>query len=283
MTPRPIDHLVLPTADLGVARARLAKLGFTVAPDGLHPFGTANCCVYLPDGTFLEPLAVADPTKAEIAAMRGNVFVARDRAWRYRRGEEGFSALVFGTADADADHQEFARAGISAGDELAFSRPFLDASGRKDTASFKLAFAADLRAPDAFFFTCQRVNAPAVDRSALQRHENGAQRIKAIILEAPEPSDFAAFLQEVVCVRATRDQAGLTFAAGNGEIRVRAGATDKRPNPGLLLTSVAFGVESLEKVARLLQAGGVDHTAGDGRIVVAAGPGQGAGFIFEEV
>jgi hypothetical protein len=282
MTPRPIDHLVLPTADLGVARARLTKLGFTVAPDGLHPFGTANCCAYLPDGTFLEPLAVADPTKAEIAAMRGNVFVARDRAWRYRRGEEGFSAVVFGTADADADHQEFVRAGISAGDELAFSRPFLDASGRKDTASFKLAFAADLRAPDAFFFTCERVNAPAVDRSALQGHENGVQRIKAIILEAPKPSDFAAFLQEVVCVRATRDEAGLTFAASNGEVRVRGRAVDERPNPGLLLTGVVFGVEGLDKVATLLQAGGVDHTTGDERIVVAAGPGQGAEFIFEE-
>ena len=149
-------------------RERLSQLGFTVAPEGMHPFGTKNCCVYLADGTFLEPLAVADATKAQIAAMRGNVFVARDAAWRYGRGEEGFSALVFGSSDAAADHEDFRRAGLSAGEPLAFSRPFIDAKGRKDKASFKLAFAADLRSPDVFFFTCERVNQPSVDRAALQ-------------------------------------------------------------------------------------------------------------------
>ncbi|TIX38964.1 MAG: VOC family protein, partial [Mesorhizobium sp.] len=58
--PHPLDHLVLPTASLDVARARLTLLGFTVAPTGIHPFGTENCCVFLTDGTYLEPLAVAD-------------------------------------------------------------------------------------------------------------------------------------------------------------------------------------------------------------------------------
>ena len=67
---KPLDHVVLPVADLGVARARLTALGFTVAPDGLHPFGTANCCVYLADGTFLEPLAVGDPRKGERVGPR---------------------------------------------------------------------------------------------------------------------------------------------------------------------------------------------------------------------
>jgi hypothetical protein len=47
----PLDHLVLPTGSLEVARARLAALGFVVAPTGIHPFGTENCCVFLADGT----------------------------------------------------------------------------------------------------------------------------------------------------------------------------------------------------------------------------------------
>ena len=51
--PRALDHLVLPTTSLAVARDRLTTLGFTVAPDGVHPFGTVNCCIYLADGTFL--------------------------------------------------------------------------------------------------------------------------------------------------------------------------------------------------------------------------------------
>src|SRR5690348_9960814 len=94
---RSLDHLVLPVPSLATARQRLAELGFTVAPEGVHPFGTANCCVYLADGTFLEPLAVADADAQGEAAIRGNVFAARDIAYRFRRGENGFSAVVFGT------------------------------------------------------------------------------------------------------------------------------------------------------------------------------------------
>ncbi len=56
--PRTLDHVVLPVASLEVARARYEALGFTVAPNGLHPFGTENCCIYLEDETMLEPLAM---------------------------------------------------------------------------------------------------------------------------------------------------------------------------------------------------------------------------------
>ena len=49
---------------------------------GIHPFGTANCCVYLADGTFLEPLAVDDAAQASASAGAGNVFTARDAVYR---------------------------------------------------------------------------------------------------------------------------------------------------------------------------------------------------------
>ena len=188
--PRLLDHVVLPTASLDVARARLTKLGFTVAPNGVHPFGTENACVYFADGTFLEPLAIDDERKAFEAARKGNVFTARDDAYRYRRSNEGFSAVVFRTADADKDHQDFVGWGFSAGPMLDFSRDFVGPDGRKDTASFRLAFAADLRAPDVFFFTCQRVKVPDVDRSVLQHHTNGVRGVAAVVLAAPEASSF---------------------------------------------------------------------------------------------
>ena len=47
--PRVLDHLVLPVIDIDVARSRYQSLGFTVAPDGRHPFGTENCCVFFED------------------------------------------------------------------------------------------------------------------------------------------------------------------------------------------------------------------------------------------
>ena len=190
MTGCRIDHLVLPTAGLDTARARLAALGFTVAPVGVHPFGTVNCCVYFGGGTFLEPLAIGDKAAAEMAIVQDNVFVSRDAAYRQRNGKEGFSALVFGTADAAADHRRFQHNGISAGAMLEFSRPFVDAAGKSDVAKFKLAFAFDQAQQDVFFFTCQRLNAPEVDRSALERHPNGVSGIKEVALTAENPLLF---------------------------------------------------------------------------------------------
>ena len=133
--PHPLDHLVLPTASLAVARARLESLGFIVAPTGIHPFGTENCCVFFADGTYLEPLAVGNEQAAAKAIAGGNVFVTRDRLYRENCGNDGISAIVLGTANADADHARFVDAGLSAGDELSFSRIFPDTSGKSETAS----------------------------------------------------------------------------------------------------------------------------------------------------
>jgi hypothetical protein len=281
-SPRPLDHCVLPTADLDVARDRLTRLGFTVAPNGLHPFGTENCCVYFADGTFLEPLAVADQAKSEEAARQGNVFIARDRDWRSRHGEEGFTALVFASTDADDDHARFVRAGVSAGSQLSFSRPFVDASGEQDVASFKLAFAADQRAPDVYFFACERVNAPAVDRSGLQRHANGVRRTSAIRLEGRPPGDFAALLSALTGSAGVETASGLRFPASNGDVLVERSADAARPDAGLLLTGIVFRVTSLADVAALLTEGGVEHTIQQGRIIVPPASGQGAQFFFEE-
>ena len=151
---RAIDHAVLPVESLEEARERLSALGFTVAPDGVHPFGTENACVYFSDGTFLEPLAIAQREDCEATAQEGNVFTARDQAFRFRCGENGFSAVAFASDDAKRDQKAFRKAGFSAGKKLKFKRKFTDAKGKSGNVEFRLAFAADLRAPDAFFFTC---------------------------------------------------------------------------------------------------------------------------------
>lgn len=216
---RAVDHVVLPTGNLGVARSRLMELGFTVAPDALHPFGTKNACVFFSDGTYLEPLAVAQREACEQAARDGNQFVRWDQAYRFRQGEEGFSALVMKTVDADADRVRFEKECISAGSNLRFSRPFETPSGEQATASFELAFAADLRSPDVLFFNCQRINAPSVDRSVLERHENSVTAISQIILSEPNPSDFQYLLQQIVEQREVNAHSfGIELASQNANI-----------------------------------------------------------------
>jgi hypothetical protein len=289
---RPVDHLVLPVADLGVAEARYAALGFAVAPRGQHPFGTVNACIYLADGTFLEPLALSDAATAAQAVREGNVFVGHDSTFRTRVGEEGLSALVFGTQDAVADHEHFRSEQISAGDMLRFSRPFVGADGASGEATFLLAFAADLRAADALFFTCERVGVPAVDRTQLTRHANGAVALKRILLAAPEPHHFEVLLTTLMDhadpIRTEHGfdlQTGTSLisvldqAAAEALLGVRSGEDN---DPTLQFAAVEFAVTDLGATQARLQNNGVATEAKNHSLLVPAAAGQGVPFLFVE-
>lgn len=285
----PLDHLVLPTADLAVARARLLASGFTVSPRGVHPFGTENCCVYFADGSFMEPLAVGDAQAADMAIADGNVFVARDRKYRERLGDEGFSAVAFGTSNADADHRRYSEAGVSAGARLDFSRPFVDAAGKSDTASFRLAFASGKAASDAFQFSCERVNAPRVDRAALQTHDNSAAAIVEVVAIGSNPSAQLRLLGIAADASPAPSAETSELILPNAKLSVvtpqdyarRFGLPAADPTD-LRFAAVVFSVASLQKLRTVLAQRGIGYDIGDEQIIVAPAPGQGAAFIFKE-
>ncbi len=281
----PLDHLVLPTVSLDVARTRLTSLGFVVAPNGIHPFGTENCCVFLADGTYLEPLAVGNMQAATLAIAQGNVFVARDRIYRDRRGEDGFSAVVLGTDSADADHARFVEAGVSGGNVLNFSRAFVDRSGKSDMASFRLAFASASEATDAFLFACERINAPNTDRTALQAHANGAAGILEVAAVSDSPAEQGCLISIATGVGGENSfnlpnarLTVLTPAEFEGRLGVPSGAPSK-----LRFAAIVFSVRNVEIARTLLAANGIAHDIRGSDIVVQPAPGQGAAFIFREI
>lgn len=289
---RMLDHLVLPVVDLSVARGRLEALGFTVAADALHPFGTENACVFLADKTYLEPLAVAKREDCEAAAKGGNVFVARDQAFRFRRAQDGLSAIVVTSDDAVADHGRFRAAGLSAGDMLEFSRAMILPDGREAVGSFRLAFAADLRSPDFFLFSCQRVTPLPSDRTALEVHANGVTGMSEVVLSEPNPTDFQYFLQEVVVEREVNAHSfGMDIETENG-VRISvlnpAGMAGffgcKTPSHcrGLRGRAIVFKVADLAATEHLLAAHAVDFIRRDNRLIVPEAPGQGVIFAFGE-
>jgi catechol 2,3-dioxygenase-like lactoylglutathione lyase family enzyme len=290
--PRLLDHLVLPVTDLATARERYAQLGFTVAADALHPFGTENACVFFADETYLEPLGIAKREECEAAALAGNVFVARDQAYRFRRGHDGFSAIVLSSDDAAADHARFRKAGISAGEMLEFSRPMKLPDGSQATGSFRLAFAADLRSPDFFFFTCQRVAPLPSDRSALETHANGVVGLCEVVLSEPNPTDFQYILQEAVDEREVSAHSfGMDIETRN-RVRISvlnqagmSGFFDRRTpghSRGLRGRAVVFKVADLSATEQLLTANAVSFTRKDNRLIVPEAPAQGVIFAFGE-
>lgn len=289
-TPRPIDHLVLPVSDLGVARTRLAQLGFTVAQDARHPFGTENCCVFLADGCYLEPLGVSNREECEEAARGGNAFVARDQAFRFRRGIEGFSGIAMASGDAREDDRRYTAAGLSGGEILEFSRDMLLPNGTSATGSFRLAFAADLRSPDFFFFASQRILPLPADRTSLEAHDNGVIALAEVVLSEQNPTDFQYLVQEAADEREVEALSfGMSVDTPRGRITVLndAGlegfygiAPIAGADRGLKGRAVVFKVENIAECERLLAERGVAFHKRDNRLFAPPAPGQGVLFVF---
>jgi hypothetical protein len=287
----PLDHLVLPTVNINLARERLGKLGFIVAPDARHPFGTENACVFLADGTYLEPLGIASREDCETTAREGNAFTARDQAYRFRLGDDGFSAMVFGTDDANADDARFHENAISGGNMLQFARPVRMPDGSESTAAFSLAFAADLRSPDFYTFCCERKNPLPSDRSALERHANGVLGISEVVLSSSRPAAFRSFLELSSAGAKTAEVSfGINVQTPNVRICVMNSQGMQAffdldvptQEAGLSGRAIVFNTSDLSVTASHLAANGVTYTRKGNRILVKAAPGQGALFAFEE-
>ena len=286
---RRIDHLVLPVISLDDARARFSALGFTVAPNGLHPFGTENANIYLPDGTFLEPLAIASREVCWTEAKRGNSFVRNDQTYRFRISDEGFSHTVVTTEDAEADYHDYAELGYPDGPVVTFSRIAQTPDGEQSEVRFSLAFAADPRSPDARFFACETKAPPAV-AGALQRHPNGAMRLTRIVMSEHNPTDFQYFLQDFIQQRDVQAHSfGMDVEAANATIevltpealRVRYGIDEKRESRGLLHRAYVVGVESVEMTRNWLAGHEVEFYEMSERLIVPPELGQGCHVCFE--
>jgi hypothetical protein len=275
MEPR-IDHLVLPVEDLAIARQRLGSLGFTIAPEADHPFGTSNACVFLSDGIYLEPLAWRDEGKVLSSALGGNQFTARDVAFRKAAGENGFSALVVSSDDAEADHARFHAAGLSGGDILEFARQALKADGTPVTARFRLAF-LDSGSDTFFLFSCERLNPLPADRAALERHANGVAGLKEVVLTSKEPHSLEPVLQLLTGQAGVPVSDDRVFGLPNGDLRVM-----KVSSGALAGEMLVFHTADLSVTEAVLTANQVEFEKRGARIVVSAAPGQGVAFAFEE-
>jgi hypothetical protein len=191
---RPLDHLVLCVRDLDAARRVYERLGFTLTPKALHPFGTANSLVQL-HGNFLELLAVADRSLIKPAGEGEFSFAAFNE--RFLAAREGMSMLVFASDDARRDQRQFAASGLDTYSPFDFSRQAVLPDGSAMTVGFSLAFVTEPRMPDAAFFVCQQHAPQYFWKPEYQTHRNGALAVEEVVMVAPEPAAFAAFFSRL--------------------------------------------------------------------------------------
>lgn len=284
---RLIDHCVLVAENLPHARDRYRRMGFNVAPDGVHPFGTHNANMYFRDGPMIETLAIADPVRYAQAIEGGNTFVTNDAAFRRAHGDHGFSHVVATSTDADKDHTDFLARGVSGGAPVSFSREFEHPDGTLDTFSVKLAFATHPKATSGYFFVCEDVVAPKIDRSSLLDHENGALGATSVISCTSEPSTYGDFYRELF---ASSDdivrERTVDCALPNGRVSIvtpeelsqEYDVGHRCAGEDLLHRGMIFGVRDLPRTEALFIRNRVPFKRHNGRLIAL--PASELGFFF---
>lgn len=289
--PRDFDHFVLPVGVLAEARARFASLGFTVAADAQHPFGTENCCIFLADGTFIEPLAIADRELYDAAINAGNAFVTQDRRFR-ATGQHGFSQLVIKSEDAASDDAHYSAGAVSGGRLLDFSRHFTKADGTQGEVAFRLAFAAPksvVGEPEikTGFFACEVVKAVPGGRGSLVEHPNGAKVSIAVIATAADPMATDEFLEMFL---ETQSSAGtqINYPAASAALRVMQpdvfhGITGVEPpqTDGFCFAALVVGVVSLDELRIMVRQNNITHHEKPGWLIVPPAVGQPVTLMFQ--
>nr|WP_283425455.1 VOC family protein [Shimia sagamensis] len=208
MGTRSLDHAVFAVDDLETAHSTFERLGFSVAPRGVHPFGTHNANIYFRNGLMIELLAVDDPSLYRLSANEQNTFTKNDAEFRAFVWQQGISQIVVNTTDASADHQAFLDAGISGGSVVAFSRDFTHPDNRTEKISAKLAFATPKNSKGAYWSSCEDKEAPNSIASEILDHSNGALHLVEVVTVASDPADLTSFLETVYRVQAGRSLPG---------------------------------------------------------------------------
>lgn len=191
---RNLDHLVLIANDLNQNRADLSALGFHVAADGIHPFGTKNACVFFQDGTYFEPVAIDNAALFEQAAHDGNAFVQKYQDYQRNMALKGFSGMALTSDDVQEDYDVFDSHQMLLGPTFSFSRGLKLPDGTQKQVSFHLNF-VDNGDQDHFlgFAIVREVPLPT-GQNELTMHPNGVIGIKSLLLQTKSPTDYLQYL-----------------------------------------------------------------------------------------
>lgn len=273
-----VDHCVVLVRDLEAAAANWRRLGFTVAPRGLHSahMGTGNHCIMLRHDYF-ELLGVVAPTEAN----------ARWRAVLETR--EGMTALALRAHDAEKGAAEVAARGAATAPVQRFGRPVALPDGGTTETRFQTFHVEAPPAPGLRLFACQHLTPEATWIPGLMDHANTAIGIDAIEVLAEDPQAAASGLARLLDRPAA--------ASGAGEVAVETGAAPvlfltraalAARYPGLALgalpeagpVGLALRVADRAQAARCLQAAGLAATEGPGGLAVPPAAANGVVLAF---
>lgn len=286
---RKLDHIVMPVRDLDAARRDYAALGFKLTPPADHPWGTRNSLAQI-GGAFLELLAVVDPSRMEEADFDAFSFGAFNRDFLTRH--EGISMLALAGTDAAADRADFHQAGLPTYAPFSFERIARQPDGSERKVAFDLTFTTHPDLPDAGFFTCHNRFPENFWKPDYLVHENGAARISAVVMVAPEPAEYHEFLERFTGQRELRVTSfGIECDIGDCQIDILTpvgfkafygDALDVTSLETPRFVAVRIDVDDIGRIERDVEKGGIAVIRRAGMVVVPAAAAHGSVLIFRQ-
>jgi len=285
--PHGLDHIVHAIRDLDAAGEFYGRAGFTVGARNRHPWGTHNRIVQFP-GVFIELVNVGEPELITTGGPGSFSFGGFTRDFLAR--DEGLAMLVLEGRGAAADAAAFRATGIGDFDVFDFERQAKRPDGSTVKVAFSLAFAADAKAPDTGYFTCQQHYPENFWNPAFQAHPNGVTGIAGVILVSEKPEDHRHFLGAFSSVGEVMSTAsGISVRTERGEIQVMnpsayrayAGTEPPKLTRGARLAAIRFMAGDKAKAMSTLKKGDIAVVERDGNIVVPPDTAVGATLIFE--
>lgn len=271
-----IDHCVVLVRELDAARARYQRLGFTVAPRGLHPpdKGTGNHTVML-EREYVELMGVVTPTPS-------------NEHWRRAlAAREGMAALALQTPSADAAAAEMNADGVALSAPEDFARPVALPDGTRSQAAFRTTQFPPGTAPGFHLFCCEHRTRHTTWLPDLLHHANGAVGLDHVLAASDDPRGDAATVARLFATAAEAGPDGAwSVETGNSTIRFQSTQAlaacfegiDLAGLPPSGLVGLAVSTRSLADAAAALARGKVAHARTRGGIVVA--PREGCGVLI---
>jgi hypothetical protein len=285
--PRGLDHIVHAVRDLDAAAEFYSRAGFTVGTRNRHAWGTHNHIVQFP-GVFIELITIGEPELIKTGAPGTFSFGAFLRDFLAR--EEGLAMLVLEGKGAPADAAAFRAAGIGDFKPFNFEREARRPDGSPVRVAFSLVFAADEKAPDIGYFTCQQHHPENFWNPAFQQHPNGVTGIAGIVMISENPQDHRHFVSAFAGERhIDADANGISATTPRGVIQVmnpsayRAFTGTEPPDltRGAHLAAIRFLVGDKAAAISALKGSGIPAAERDGSVVVPPDAAHGATLIFE--
>lgn len=176
-----IDHPLIAVRNLDQAITRFSALGFTMAPQSRHPWGTSTC-ISIMQQSLVEIVSIYDETLLDHLPA-GDFHFGR-HIYRYLQEREGIALTALYSEDAENDAARIEAQGILCQGTIRFGRDVVLPDGKPDRTATTLKILYDADLPRLSNFICQQHRPDLIYVPKWSTHANGASSYAQVTIMA---------------------------------------------------------------------------------------------------